>query len=99
MSAPTEAQSISRGIFDLENFEALAFHGDGVFGVGDVVRQVAEDGVVLQKVREGLRVGHVIDGYKLNVFVIERGAHDVASDAAEAVDANLDGHSFLRCGC
>jgi hypothetical protein len=35
----------------------------------------------------------------LNVLVVERGAHDVAADAAEAVDANLDGHYFLRCGC
>ena len=62
----------------------------------DLVRQIAEDGVVLQKVREGLRVGDVVDGYELNVLVVKRGAHDVATDAAEAVDADLNGHYFLR---
>src|SRR6266404_4318156 len=83
-------------IFRLENLEALPFHGDGAFGVRDGVRQVAEDGVVLQKVCERLGIGDVIDGDELNVLVVERGAHDVASDAAEAVDADLNGHYFLR---
>src|SRR6266481_373239 len=69
-------------IFRLENLEALPFHGDGVFGVRDGVRQVAEDGVVLQKVCERLGIGDVIDGDELNVLVVERGTHDVASDAA-----------------
>jgi len=40
----------------LENLEALPFHGDRVISVRDVVRQIAEDGVVLQKVRESLRI-------------------------------------------
>jgi len=44
-------------ILGLETFEAFPFHGDGVLGMRDLVRQIAEDGVVLQKVREGLRVG------------------------------------------
>src|SRR6266850_342105 len=83
-------------IFRLENLEALPFHGDSVFGVRDGVWKIAEDGVVLQKVRERLGIGDVIDGHELNVLVIERGAHDVASDAAEAVDADLNGHYFLR---
>jgi len=92
------------GIFYLENLEALAIHGDRVFGVGDFVRQVAEDRVVFQEVREGLRVRDVVDGDELNVLVVERGAHDVASDAAEAVDAYLNGHSSSdgcdrNCGC
>src|SRR6266700_6150202 len=87
------------GVLHLENLKALTIHGDGVIRVRDVVRQIAEDGVVLQKVREGLRIGDVVDGDKLNVLVVERGAHDVASGAAEAVDADLDGHSFLRWVC
>jgi len=48
--------------------------------------------IVLQKVREGLRVGNVVDGDELNVPVVKRGAHDVATDAAEAVDTDFDGH-------
>ena len=34
ISAPTEAQSISRRVLGLENLEALAVHGDGIFGAG-----------------------------------------------------------------
>src|SRR6267154_1522646 len=84
------------GIFGLEYLEALAFDGDGVIGMRDFVRQIAEDGVVLQKMSESFRVGHVVDGDELDFFVVERGAHDITADAAEAVDAYLDGHTFLR---
>ncbi len=84
------------GILGLKNLEALPFHGDRVIGMCHLVRKVAEDGVVLQKVREGLRVGDVVDGDELDVLVVKRGAHDVATDAAEAVDADLNGHYFLR---
>src|SRR5216683_1402868 len=38
------------GILGLENLEAFPLHGDGVLGMRDLVRQIAEDGVVLQKV-------------------------------------------------
>src|SRR5207302_1078633 len=37
------------GILGLENLEALAFHGDGVIGVRDFVRQIAKDGIILQE--------------------------------------------------
>src|SRR5271169_159084 len=84
------------GIFYLENLERLAFDGDRVVRMRDVVGEITENGVVLEQMREGLGVGNVVDRDELDVFVIERGAHDVASDAAEAVDANLDGHYFLR---
>src|SRR5258707_1407236 len=43
--------------------------------------------------REGLGIGDVVDGNELNVAVINRSTHDVAPDAAEAVDTYLDGHS------
>src|SRR5437667_521428 len=81
------------GILGLENLEALAFDGDGVIGMRHLVVQNAEDGVVLQKVRESLRVGDVVDGDELDVLIVERSTHNVATDAAEAVDANLNGHS------
>src|SRR4029077_10331323 len=35
----------------------------------------------------------VVDGDELNVLVVDCRAHDVATDTAKAVDANLDGHS------
>src|SRR6266849_2018413 len=43
--------------------------------------------------REGLGIGDVVDGNELNVAVINRSTHDVALDAAEAVNTYLAGHS------
>src|SRR5260370_14164601 len=43
--------------------------------------------------RERLGIGDRVDGCEVNIAVINRSTHDVASDAAEAVDAYLDGHS------
>src|ERR1017187_6436079 len=83
-------------IFDLEDLDHFAIDADGVFGVGDGVREIAEDRVVFEQVREGGGIGDVVHGDKLDVFVVERGAHDVTTDSAEAVDTNLDGHYFLR---
>src|ERR1700676_439638 len=86
-------------IFYLEHFNAFAFDGDGIFGVGDFVREIAEDGIVLEEVREGFSVGDVVDGDELNVLIVDGSAHNIAADAAEAVDAYLDGHAFLRRMC
>ena len=59
----------------------------------DVLREPAEDRVVLQQVGEGLVVGQVVDADDLDVGARrESGAEEVAADAAEAVDANADGH-------
>src|SRR5690242_384519 len=82
-----------RGVFHLEDFESPAFDGNGFFGVSYVMRQIAEDGIVLKQVRKSLRVRDVVDGDELDVFVVESRANDVAADAAEAVDTNLDGHA------
>src|SRR2546427_11506722 len=95
--------NLGRGLY-LANLEPLAFDGDRIVGGGEIVREIAEDGSVLQKGRESLCIGNVVDGDELNVLVVERGAHDGANDAAEGVDTNLDGHYFLRwsvrnCGC
>jgi hypothetical protein len=38
-------------------------------------------------------IGDVVNGDELDIFVIQRSAHDIASDAAETVDTYLDGHS------
>src|SRR5262249_42108464 len=57
-----------------------------------LVRQVAEDRVVLQEVGQGPRVGDVVDRHEVEVLVVERGAQDVASDAPETIDADTDCH-------
>src|SRR5712692_3099449 len=80
------------GVLHFENLEALALDGDAVLRMRDLVRKVAENGVVLQQMRQSQRVRDVVDRHELNVPVIQRRAHDVASDAAEAVDAYFDRH-------
>ena len=81
------------GIFHLEHFEALAVHGDGIVGVRHLVGQVAEDGIVFQQIREGLRVGDVVDRDDFDRRIAQRGAHDIPSDAAKSVDSYFDWHA------
>ena len=66
-----------------------------VAGRADRHGEVAEHRVVLQQVRERRGVGDVVDRDEVDVLVAERGAHDVAADPSEPVDAYPDGHSRL----
>ena len=88
-----------RGVFHFEDLKALPFHADGVVRVGDGVGKVSKDRVVLQQVREGLGIRDVVHRHELDVLVVDGCAHDIAADAAEAVDSNLDWHYFLRWAC
>src|SRR6516164_8761349 len=87
-----------RGILDLKYLEASTLDADRVVGVRNPLRQVSEDRVVLQQVRQRLRVRDVVYRDELQVLVVDGCAQDIASDTAEAVDSNLDWHYFLRCG-
>ncbi len=87
--APTEAQSSLAGIALGEDLDFLAVDGDEVGSVGDLLLEVAEDGVVLEKVGQGGGGGEVVDGYEFDVRVADSAAEDVASNAAEAVNAYL----------
>ncbi len=53
--------------------------------------------VVLEQVRERLRVGEVVHRDEVDVrdSLLLRGAKDLPSDAAEAVDADANCHSVL----
>ena len=55
------------GIFFGEDLDVLAIDADGIVGGGDLVRQVAEDGVVLQKMRQRLGAGEVVDGDEFQI--------------------------------
>ena len=57
-----------------------------------LLRQVAEDGVVLQQMSESLGIGEIVDGNEVEVLVGERGAKNVASDAPKSINANFYGH-------
>src|ERR1019366_6204475 len=79
-------------IFFGEHADALAVHADGVGGGRDLVWQVAEDGVVLQKMRQRLGIGEVVDRNEFQILVGERGPQNVAADAPETIDAYFDCH-------
>src|SRR5206468_1364974 len=82
-----------RRVLHFENLECLAVHGNRIFRMRNRVRQIPQNRVVLQKMREGLRVRDVVDRHKLNILVVQRGSDDIPADAAEAVDCYLDGHA------
>ena len=82
-----------RRILDLENLEALAVDGDRVVRVGDLVRQIAEDRIVFQQMRQGLRIRDVVDGDNLDRRIAQRGAKNIAADAAKPVDPHFYGHA------
>ena len=87
-SSPVELGGVALG----EDLDLLAVDGDEVFAGGDFVLQVAENRVVLEQVGQRCRAGQVVDGDKINLGIAERGAKNVAANAAEAVDANLNCH-------
>src|SRR5437764_7552883 len=62
---------------------------------GDIAFEVAEDGVVLEEVGQGLGIGDVVDRDDLEIGSTTRGTVDIAPDAAKPVDANLYRHDVL----
>jgi hypothetical protein len=52
---------------------------------------------------QGRRTGQIVDGDKIDLGIAERGPQNIAANAAEAVDTNLNCHMCLllcsRCGC
>ena len=84
-----------RGIAFLQHFEALASGNDGVAVGADVLCEVAEDGVVLEKVGQRVGVRDVVDGDDVDAAISECGAENVPPDAPEAVDPYLDCHLRL----
>jgi len=84
------------GVALREGLDRLAVDGDAVVVVADLGVEDAADRVVLQQVRQSLVVGEVVDRDDLKVCSLrESRAEVVASDAAEAVDTDLDRHSGL----
>src|ERR1700688_1584977 len=80
------------GIFFLEDFNDLAIDRNAVGPGSNFVGKVAENGIVLQQMGESLRIGEVVDGHEIQVFVCECGAKNVASDASKTINANFYCH-------
>ena len=92
--SPVELRRVLRAEYP----EGFAVYRDAVFRVGHLMRQIAEHGIVFQQMRERFGVRDVVHRDELNILVVDRRPHDVASNTAEAVNADLDGHAVLRTG-
>ena len=77
-----------------EHLEAVPVDHEFVALGRHVAGEDAVHGVVLEEVRERLGVGEVVDrdDVEVGAAALEDGAEHEAADAAEPVDANLDGH-------
>ena len=79
-----------------EDVDRLAVDDDLVAVELDGRVETARDRVVLQKVRERLVVGEVVDGDDLEVAALgQSGAEEVTTNATEPVDSDLYGHRCL----
>ena len=87
--APVELGRILHG----ENLDALSADDDRIAIHLHLFVELAEDGIVLQQVRQRLGVGEIVGGDKFDVGMMQAGADHIAADAAEAVDAYFDGHT------
>ena len=77
------------------DLDLLAVDGDEVVAGGDFVLQVAQNRVVLEQMGQSRRAGQVVDGNKIDLRIAESGAQNVAANAAEAVDTNLNCHVYF----
>ena len=88
-------------VLDCKRLDLLATDHDGVALDLDVLGQPAQDGVELQQVGQGGDIGEVVDRHDLDVLCLtlgllrRQGPVEVASDAAETVNANPDRHVCL----
>src|SRR6185437_1822160 len=76
-----------------EHFDRLAVHGDRVFPVRHLIRQIAENRIVFEQVRERLRIRNIVHGDDFNRGITQRRAENIAADASKTVDSYLDWHS------
>ena len=88
--APRQPLRVALG----EHLDDLPVDGDAVSIGSNCPGEPPEDAVVLEQVGEHLRGGDVVDGDDLEVGgALPGGTQHVASDPAEAVDANSHSHA------
>src|ERR1700675_1465397 len=75
-----------------KDLNCLAVDRNAVAASRDLMGQISENRIVLQEMSQGLGIGQVVDGYELQVGVVERGTQNIASDAPEPVNPYFDCH-------
>src|SRR5262249_18727688 len=73
----------------------IAADRDALVVCPDLRVKIAEHRVVLEQMSERGGVGQVVDRNEVDLPIAKRGAHDVAADSPEAVDAYPDCHVRL----
>ena len=89
------------GIALRDHTHRLPVEADAVLLRPHVAAERAVHRVVLEEMRERLRVGDVVHGDELEPALVEAGAQDVSADAPETIDASTDrrhGWSLLCAG-
>ena len=82
-----------RGISLREHTQLVAVDGDPVLRDRHLAVEATQDRVVLQQMREGLRVRDVVDADEVDVRArLPGGAQEVAADPSETVDTDLHAH-------
>jgi len=88
------------GVAVIEGLDRLAVDDDRVLGGGHLcITQGAKHRVVLEQVGVGVGVTGAVDADNLDAGIAsaaQPATHEVATDAAESVDRNLQGHGISR---
>ena len=66
---------------------------DGIAIDPDGYANRSHHGIVFREVGERSSVGKIVDSNKFDLGMIQRGAHDLPANAAEAVNTYFHGHS------
>src|SRR6185312_4078215 len=85
-----------------KNLHIVSVDVECPLAVRDIAIERAVDGIVLEEVRQRLRVSEVIDSDEVDVChsLFEGGANNLPSDSSKAVDANTNCHvSILAKAC
>ena len=72
------------------------FNRDSITGSLDVVMQIAQHRIVFQQMCQRLCIGNIVDPDEVDVLVAQRGAKNIAADAAKSIDAYFDCHSRFK---
>ncbi len=91
-STPSAFHGSSAGSLTDSTLKVVAIDRNAVGGRRDAGVKVSEHRVVLQQVSQGCGIGEIVHRHEIDVLVAERGAHDVAPDSPESVDADANGH-------
>src|SRR5260370_586138 len=80
-------------IFSRENLDSLSADYDRIAFYLHAFMKRAKDGVILQQMRQRLRVRKIVGCYKVNIRTVQACTDDIASDAPEPVDSYFYGHT------